>query len=142
MQNQRTNELILGAAIVALLVLLGLTAISVAPAIQEWDATERPAGDETPLQLSVTSWDRRKMDNGNDLVKLEGRIANPTDRGLLVPALTAELRGWSGKVIHKWIIAPPVTQLDAHQSVEFRDVELDVPPDGDQLTVTIGSPNN
>ncbi len=79
------------------------------------------------------------MKNGNDLVLIEGRIVNPTDRNLRVPLLTAELREGDGRVIHIWTIAPPVTQIEAHASVEFRSAQSDVPPKGDQLTVTIGS---
>jgi hypothetical protein len=140
MQSQKRNELILAAAFVALFVLLGTAAITMAPAIEKWVADRDQTSGETPLRLLVTSTDRRKIENGNELVMIEGRIVNPTDRRLRVPLLTAELRARDGSVIHRWTIAPPVTQLDARGSVDFRNAELNVPPKGDQLTLTIGSP--
>lgn len=140
MQNQKTNELILAAACIVLLLLVGVTAVSIVPAIEKWVATQQQASEETPLQLRVTTSDRRNLSNGREMVALTGRIANPTDRRVPVPPLIAELRGYEGRVIHKWTIQPPVAQLDANTSVEFRHMELDVPPKGDQLTLTIGSP--
>ena len=59
---------------------------------------------ETPLQLMLTTHDRQKLESGNELLAISGRIINPTDRAQAVPPIKAELRNKA--------IAPIGLQLD------------------------------
>jgi predicted Zn finger-like uncharacterized protein len=94
----------------------------------------------TPLQLVTTHMDRQKLESGNELLTVTGRVINPTSRDQAVPPLQAQLKSSSGKVVYSWTIAPPARSLAPGASAPFNSAEVNVPPGGDELTITLGSP--
>ena len=44
----------------------------------------------------------------------------------------------AGKVVYRWTIAPPARTLAAGASAPFNSAEVNVPPGGDELTITLG----
>jgi hypothetical protein len=84
--------------------------------------------------------DRQQLESGNELLTVTGRVINPTSREQDVPPLQAQLRTKTGKVVYSWVIAPPARTLAAGASASFNSAEVNVPPGGDELTITLGSP--
>jgi predicted Zn finger-like uncharacterized protein len=94
----------------------------------------------TPLQLMITSQQRRVLDSGNPIIEISGRVINPTDRAQPVPPIRAELRDTRTKqVVHQWTIDPPARMLEPGSSASFNSAELGIPEAGDQLTLTLGA---
>lgn len=98
------------------------------------------AAEETPLQLMMTHSDRQKIaPGGNELLSVSGRVINPTDERQDVPPIRAQLRSGSGKIVYSWTIAPPARTLAPGDSRTFNSTEVNVPPGGEELTITLGS---
>jgi predicted Zn finger-like uncharacterized protein len=107
----------------------------------EWKARVGLAsGGASPLALVTTHMDRQQLESGNELLTVTGRVINPTSREQDVPALQAQLRTRTGKVVYSWTIAPPARTLPAGGSASFNSAEVNVPPGGDELTITLGTP--
>ena len=88
----------------------------------------------TPLQLMITTRERQRLESGNEMVLLGGRIINPTDRDQPVPPIQAQLRDPESKaVVRRWTIAPPKNVLRPGESASFNSAEMDEPRDGNQL---------
>ena len=98
------------------------------------------AGGSSPLALVTTHMDRQRLESGNELLTVTGRVINPTDKDQQVPPLQAQLRTRSGQVVYSWTIAPPARSLPPGASASFNSAEVNVPPGGDELTITLGSP--
>jgi predicted Zn finger-like uncharacterized protein len=95
-------------------------------------------GAASQLALIVTHRDRQQLESGNQLLTVTGRVINPTATEQVVPPLEAELRSRTGKVVYSWTIAPPARTLPAGASAGFNSAEVNVPPGGDELTITLG----
>lgn len=95
-------------------------------------------GAASQLALIVTHRDRQQLESGNQLLTVTGRVINPTSREQDVPPLQAQLRSKAGKVVYSWTIAPPARTLAAGASASFNSAEVNVPPGGDELTITLG----
>ena len=93
----------------------------------------------SPLALVTTHMDRQRLESGNELLTVTGRVINPTSREQQVPPLLAQLKTRSGKVVYSWTIAPPARSLAAGASASFNSAEVNVPPGGDELTITLGA---
>ena len=107
----------------------------------EWKArVGLGSGGASPLALVTTHMDRQQLESGNELLTVTGRVINPTSREQDVPPLQAQLRSKTGKVVYSWVIAPPARTLAAGASASFNSAEVNVPPGGDELTITLGSP--
>lgn len=98
------------------------------------------ASDASPLALVTTHMDRQRLASGNELLTVTGRVINPTAKEQDVPPLQAQLRTRTGKVVYSWTIAPPARTLPAGASASFNSAEVNVPPGGDELTITLGEP--
>ena len=98
------------------------------------------ASDASPLALVTTHMDRQRLASGNELLTVTGRVINPTAKEQDVPPLQAQLRTRTGKVVYSWTIAPPARSLPAGASASFNSAEVNVPPGGDELTITLGEP--
>jgi predicted Zn finger-like uncharacterized protein len=98
------------------------------------------AGGTSPLALVTTHMDRQRLESGNELLTVTGRVVNPTTREQDVPPLRAQLKSRAGKVVYSWTIAPPARSLPAGASASFNSAEVNVPPGGDELTITLGEP--
>ena len=108
----------------------------------EWKARAGLAsGGTTPLQLMITTRDRQRLESGNELVVISGRIINSTDEEQIVPPIQAELRDSGSKaVVHRWTITPPTRVLGPGKSASFNSAEVDEPRTGDQLlSIKLGS---
>ncbi len=93
----------------------------------------------TPLALVTTHMDRQRLASGNELLTVTGRVINPTPKEQYVPALQAQLKTKAGKIVYSWTIAPPAHSLPPGSSASFNSTEVNVPPGGDELTLTVGS---
>jgi predicted Zn finger-like uncharacterized protein len=98
------------------------------------------AGGASPLALVISHRDRQKLESGNELLTVTGRVINPTANEQDVPPLQARLTNRGGKVVYSWTIAPPARSLAAGASASFNSAEVNVPPGGEYLTVTVGQP--
>jgi hypothetical protein len=113
---------------------------------QDDEFTPFPAPDEveperrSPLALVTTHMDRQRLESGNELLTVTGRVINPTSEEQDVPPLQAQLRARGGKVVYSWTIAPPARTLAPGASASFNSAEVNVPPGGEELTITVGSP--
>jgi len=92
------------------------------------------------LALVTTHMDRQRLESGNELLTVTGRVINPTNKDQDVPPLQAQLKSRAGKVVYSWTIAPPARSLPAGASASFNSAEVNVPPGGDELTITLGDP--
>jgi predicted Zn finger-like uncharacterized protein len=107
----------------------------------EWKAQLGLGGmGASPLALVTTHMDRQRLESGQEMLNVTGRVINPTSKEQDVPPLQAQLRSKSGKLVHTWTIAPPAKSLPPGGSASFNSTEVSVPPGGDQLTISIGSP--
>ena len=97
-------------------------------------------GAVSQLALVTTHMDRQKLESGNELLTVTGRVINPTGNEQSVPPLQAQLRSKAGKVVYSWTIAPPARTLPPGASASFNSAEVNVPPGGDELTITLGEP--
>ena len=93
----------------------------------------------SPLAVVMSHMDRQRLESGNELLTVSGRVINPTAREQDVPPLRAQLKTRAGKVVYSWTIAPPARSLAAGGSATFNSAEVNVPPGGDELTITLGS---
>ena len=95
-------------------------------------------GGTSPLALVTTHMDRQRLESGNELLTVTGRVINPTGREQPVPPLQAQLKSSTGKVVYSWTIAPPAQSLPPGASASFNSAEVNVPPGGEQITLTLG----
>jgi predicted Zn finger-like uncharacterized protein len=99
------------------------------------------AAGETPLVLELTrDPERRKMESGNELFAVSGRILNPTDQVQPVPQIQAALRDAQERVVYQWSISAPVSELQPKQSATFNSAEVDVPQSAYKLSLKFGRP--
>jgi predicted Zn finger-like uncharacterized protein len=93
----------------------------------------------SPLALVTTHMDRQQLESGNELLTVTGRVINPTSKEQAVPPLQAQLKTRAGKIVYSWTIPPPARSLAAGASAPFNSAEVNVPPGGDELTITLGA---
>jgi predicted Zn finger-like uncharacterized protein len=93
----------------------------------------------SPLQVSNPPHvERLQLASGNELLTVSGRVINPTSREQQVPPLNARLTNQAGKLVYSWTIAPPTRSLPAGASASFNSAEVNVPPGGEYLTISLG----
>lgn len=93
----------------------------------------------SPLALVTTHMDRQRLESGNELLTVTGRVINPTGKDQDVPPLQAQLKTRTGKLVYSWTIAPPARTLPPGGSASFNSAEVNVPAGGDELTITVGA---
>jgi predicted Zn finger-like uncharacterized protein len=98
------------------------------------------AAASSPLALVTTHMDRQRLESGNELLTVTGRVINPTSESQAVPPLQAQLKTKTGQVVYSWSIAPPARSLPPGASARFNSAEVNVPPGGDELTISLGPP--
>lgn len=97
------------------------------------------SGAASPLQVSNPPHvERIQLASGNQLLTVSGRVINPTASEQIVPALNARLTDQAGKLVYSWTIDPPARSLAAGASASFNSAEVNVPPGGEYLTITLG----
>ena len=93
----------------------------------------------SPLQVSNPPHvERIQLASGYLLLTVSGRVINPTGREQVIPPLNAKLTNQAGKLVYSWTIAPPARSLGAGESASFNSAEVNVPPGGEYLTITLG----
>ena len=98
------------------------------------------AAGSSPLALVTTHMDRQRLESGNELLTVTGRVINPTTKEQDVPPIQAQLKNRAGKTVYSWTIQPPARSLPAGASASFNSAEVNVPSGGDELTITLGEP--
>jgi len=93
----------------------------------------------SPLQLVTTHMDRQRLESGNELLTVTGRVINPTGDDQPVPPLQAQLKSKTGQVVYSWTINPPAPSLAPGASASFNSAEVNVPPGGEEITLTLGT---
>lgn len=137
LEPRRRSPLLAVLVIVLLVIALAAAFWFFAP--PEWKARLGLAAMGTsPLALVTTHMDRQRLESGNELLTVTGRVINPTGKEQDVPPLRAQLKTRTGKVVYSWTIAPPARTLAAGASASFNSAEVNVPPGGDELTITLG----
>ncbi|MEO7601933.1 MAG: zinc-ribbon domain-containing protein [Sphingomicrobium sp.] len=124
--------------LILLLIVAALSALFWFVAPDEWKSRLGIAGHASPLTLVTTHMDRQRLESGNELLTVTGRVINPTGQDQSVPPLTAELRTRAGKVVYRWTIAPPARTLAPGASASFNSAEVNVPPGGEEIRITLG----
>ena len=97
-------------------------------------------GGKTPLELMITHPDRQKLASGQESLTVTGRVINPTGGTHAIPPIYAQLKSHTGKIIYSWTIDPPAPSLGPRASTSFNSTQVDVPPGGEDLTITLGAP--
>ena len=138
-ESRRRNPLTTILVVAALIVVLAALFWFFAPPDLKARLGITAAG-ASPLALVTTHMDRTKLESGNELLTVTGRVINPTLKEQDVPPLQAQLKSRAGKVVYSWTIAPPARSLAAGASASFNSAEVSVPPGGDELTITLGDP--
>lgn len=135
----RRRSRLLTLFMVALLV-AGLAAAFSFLAPPQWKARVGLAGaGASPLAFVITHRERQQLQSGNQLLTISGRIVNPTSSEQAVPPIRAQLKTREGRVIYSWTIAPPTGRLAPGKSASFNSTEVNVPPGGDDVTITTAS---
>jgi len=134
-RNRFSTILIVAAVIVVLAILFWLLA-----PLELKARLGLAASGTSPLALVTTHMDRQRLESGNELLTVTGRVVNPTGKEQDVPPLRAQLKSRAGKIVYSWTIAPPARSLPAGSSASFNSAEVNVPPGGDELTITLGEP--
>ena len=128
------------AGVLVLLVIVAVAAAFWFLAPPEWKAQlGLGAGGASPLQLVTTHMDRQPLESGNELLTVTGRVINPSGKDQDVPPIQAELKDRGGKVVYRWTIQPPARTLAPGGSASFNSAEVNVPPGGEALTISLGS---
>jgi hypothetical protein len=125
--------------VVVVIIVAALAAVFWFYAPAEWKArVGLGSTGASPLALVTTHMDRQRLESGNELLTVTGRVINPTGKEQAVPPLQAQLKNSGGKVVYSWTIAPPARSLPPGASASFNSAEVNVPPGGDELTITLG----
>ena len=103
----------------------------------QWKALLGLSNAASPLALVTTHMDRQRLESGNELLTVTGRVINPTQSEQPVPPLQAQLKSRSGQVVYRWTIAPPARTLSPGASASFNSAEVNVPPGGEELTISL-----
>ncbi|WP_260483044.1 zinc-ribbon domain-containing protein [Sphingomicrobium flavum] len=128
-----------GLILMGLLLLVGAAAAAfyfLAPDSLKQQVGLVKAQTETPLQMLLDPHTREALPSGNELLTVSGRVINPTDATQEVPMLHAYVRDSAGQIVHQWTIQPPRATLGPGESATFNNVQTDMPPGGNELSVT------
>jgi predicted Zn finger-like uncharacterized protein len=138
-QPRRRSPVVTAAIVILIIIVLAAAFWLLAPA--EWKARLGlvQAG-TSPLALVTTHMDRQRLESGNELLTVTGRVINPTGRRQDVPPLQAQLKTKAGKVVYSWTIPAPASSLAPGASAPFNSAEVN-PPGGDELTISLGAPS-
>jgi predicted Zn finger-like uncharacterized protein len=131
----RRSPLLAVAIVVLIIIVLAAAFWLLAPAEWKGRLGLGPAG-TSPLALVTTHMDRQRLESGNELLTVTGRVINPTGRRQDVPPLQAQLKTKGGKVVYSWTIPAPTSSLAPGASAPFNSAEVN-PPGGDELTISL-----
>lgn len=127
----------MGAALAAILMLAAVAAISFfgLPAL-----TAQQEVAATGLVIQATrDPDRTKLESGNELLTVYGRVANQGEAPQRVPPIKAELVDAQGRVVYAWSISAPVAELGPGRSTTFNSAVVDVPRGAKRLRLNFSN---
>jgi hypothetical protein len=84
--------------------------------------------------------ERSRLESGNELFLVAGKVVNPTNSVQPVPQIEAILRDQAGKIVYQWPISAPVSELQPQQSANFNGSATDVPSNAHSLSLRPGRP--
>lgn len=123
-------------------IVAGSLMLSAVAAIYWFGVPSLAASSESPFEIkSIGPPQRQKLESGNELMTVTGRITNLTDRVQRVPQIRAELRDSSSRTVYRWSISAPASELGPRESAIFNSAELDVPRGAKSLRLTVGPPS-
>jgi predicted Zn finger-like uncharacterized protein len=135
---KRRSPLLTIALVVVLIIAIAAAFWFLAPATLKARIGLADSG-RSPLALVTTHMDRQRLESGQELLTVTGRVINPTAKEQHVPPLQAQLKTKAGKIVYSWVIPPPASSLPAGSSAPFNSAEVSVPPGGDELTITLSA---
>ena len=74
--------------------------------------------------------------DGTPFFIASGTIVNPTSQPVTVPDMQATLKDASGRSVYSWKIKAPIKELAPGSTVDFSEVQLDVPRAARQISYT------
>ncbi len=80
--------------------------------------------------------ERTRLESGNELLTVYGRIINTSDKSQRVPPIKAELKDAQKRVVYSWVISAPVLELGPSASTNFNSAVVDVPRSARELSLT------
>ena len=103
-----------------------------------WQTAFVPRSREpSDLELAVTCVDRLTQADGMELIRVVGIVSNRTKVPQAVPPLYVFVTDPSRRIISRWTIAPTARELGAGGIMTFDSSEPDIPPGGDDLTISL-----
>ena len=137
-EEERPQRRSLMLFLIALLVIAAIVAAFWFLAPAQWQqrlGLAQPGG--TPLLVQLIEGHQRKLESGNVILEVSGKINNPSDETVSVPPLQGQLRSAEQKVVYRWTIPPPAPSLGPGDSATFNSAQLDIPASGACVTVTV-----
>jgi hypothetical protein len=111
-------------------------------AISYWGAPGGGGGQTAASSLVIQATrdpDRTKLESGNELLTVYGRVLNSGDKQQRVPPIKAELVDAQGRVVYAWSISAPVAELGPGKSTSFNSAVVDVPRGARRLRLDFSS---
>jgi hypothetical protein len=102
----------------------------------------RAKGEAEPSSLIIQATrdpDRTRLESGNELLTVYGRVLNSGDKQQRVPPIKAELVDAQGRVVYAWSISAPVAALGPGKSTNFNSAVVDVPRGARRLRLDFSS---
>ena len=93
---------------------------------------------DSSIRIDVEA-NRQQLASGYEALFLNGQLRNVTGTTQRLNRMQAQLLGPNDRVVHSWLIAPPVGELGPAQTVPFSAMEMNVPPGANNVTVTVDS---
>lgn len=91
----------------------------------------------TPLQLEYPRKpERAKLESGNELLRVYGRVSNTSGETQRVPQIRADLCDATNRVVYSFLISAPVAELRPKESATFDAAETNVPPGARDLRLS------
>ena len=101
--------------------------------------TKREAAASSLVIEATRDPDRTKLESGNELLTVYGRVLNSGDKQQRVPPIKAELVDAQGRVVYAWSISAPVAELGPGKSTSFNSAVVDVPRGARRLRLDFSS---
>lgn len=88
------------------------------------------------LQLRVVAARAEPIPPSGSILKVQGRIENPTATRWRIPPVRAALLSADGREIYSWIVRPPARHLDAKRAIGFDTSTVNYPSEAVNLKLS------
>ncbi len=126
-------------AILAAVLMLGAVAAISYFGVPVLGSGANAAGKALDIQ-STREPDRTTLESGNELLTVYGRVLNKGGKPQRVPPIKAELVDAQGRVVYRWDISAPVSELAPGASTNINSAVMDVPRGARRLRLNFASP--